>query len=286
MKWRLRHGEVEFAGTPVVMGVLNVTPDSFSDGGRYADSEAALRRADEMVAGGAGIIDLGPESTRPGADPVSADEQIRRIRAVLPGIRRLHPEFPISIDTRCAAVAAEAIELGADVINDVSAMGDDEAMASVAADTQTPIVLMHMQGVPKTMQATPETIRYGDVVQEIAAFLKERIAFAESAGIGRGRIAVDPGIGFGKTVEHNLEIIRRLDELVGLGFPVVLGVSRKRFIGSLLDEPDPRKRLSGSLACAAAGVLAGVQVIRTHDVRETVEAVRVATAIREGAEVS
>lgn len=280
MQWTLRHGGVDFSATPVVMGVLNVTPDSFSDGGLYADTDAAKRQADDMIAEGAGIIDVGPESTRPGAAPVSVDEQIGRIRPVLRGIRRTHPEIPISIDTRSADVAAEAIELGADIINDVSALRGDAGMAALAAKTDTPIVLMHMRGEPKTMQGAENGIVYQDVVGEITAFLTERVAFAESAGIRRERVAIDPGIGFGKTAGHNLEIIRRLEEFVALGFPVVLGVSRKRFIGELLDEPDPQQRLPGSVACAIAAVLAGVHVIRVHDVAETVEAVRVAAVAR------
>lgn len=280
MKWVLRHGAIDFSAVPVVMGALNVTPDSFSDGGRLADAEAACGRADEMVAQGAGIIDVGPESTRPGSEPVPASQQIDRVAPVIRGIRRAHPDVPISIDTRLAAVAGEAIELGADIINDVSALRDDDDMVGLARDTQTPVILMHMRGRPKTMQSGPTNLVYADVVREIMNFLTERVAYAVEAGIPRQQIAVDPGIGFGKTVEHNLIIIQRIDELTALGLPVVLGASRKRFIGTLLDQPEPRDRLSGSLACAVAGVLGGAHVLRVHDVAQTVEAVRIAQAIR------
>lgn len=262
------------------MGVLNVTPDSFSDGGSFVGVEAALRRANEMIAEGAGIIDVGPESTRPGADPVPAGQQIDRIRPVLAGIRRAHPQIPISIDTRLAVVADQAIELGADVINDVSALSDHPAMAELARRTGTPIILMHMRGLPRTMQSDPDQLIYTDVVGEIIGFLIGRVALAEEAGIARDHIAIDPGIGFGKTVRQNLCIIRRLGELVELGLPVVLGASRKRFIGELLDLPDPRRRVAGSVACAVAAVLAGAHIIRAHDVRQTVDAVRIAHAIR------
>ena len=280
MIWRLRHGSIDFAAGPIVMGVLNVTPDSFSDGGMHLDAQSALRRADEMIEEGAAIIDIGPESTRPGSEPVPVEEQIERIRSVVSGVRDRHPRIPISIDTRLTQVAAAAVELGADVINDVTALRDDETMADLARDTTTPVILMHMRGRPKTMQADPAEIVYDDVVTDIKAFLIERIGWAQQRGLDRRLLAVDPGIGFGKTTAHNLCIIQRLGEFTELGLPVVLGASRKRFIGEVLDRVAPSDRLSGSLACAAAGVLAGAHIIRSHDVGETVEVVRMAHAIR------
>ncbi len=263
--------------------MLNVTPDSFSDGGRYARVDDALRRADEMVAEGVGVIDVGPESTRPGSDSVPADEQITRIKPVVFGIRRNHPRVPISIDTRIAEVACAAIDAGADIINDISALRDDGSMARLACETQTPVVLMHMRGSPKSMQADLGDDAYVDVVADVAAFLSERIAFAAEAGIPRDRIAIDPGIGFGKTAVHNLAILGHLDAFVRLGVPVLIGASRKRFLGTTTGSSDPRNRLSGSLACVAAAVLAGVQMVRVHDVCESVEVARVADAIRSAA---
>ncbi len=279
--WTLRHGAVDFSKAPAVMGVLNVTPDSFSDGGAHVVVERALRRVDEMVAEGAGIIDIGPESTRPGSAAVSVEEQLDRLRPVLQAVRRRHPEIPVSIDTRSAQVAAEAIELGADIINDVSALRHDQGMASLARDTDTPVILMHMRGTPETMQVDLHDESYGDVVGEVASFLADRVAFAGAAGIPTERVAVDPGIGFGKTPEHNLSILRHLDALLELGVPVVVGASRKSFLGVLLDRRVPRDRVAGSLACAVAATLAGVHIIRVHDVGPTVEAVRVARAIRD-----
>lgn len=261
------------------MGVLNLTPDSFSDGGMYNNPGNALRRVDEMIAEGAGIIDVGPESTRPGSDPVPPTAQIDRLRPILEGIRRSHPHVPVSIDTRSATVAATAIELGADIINDVSALRDDRDMVTVARDTDTPVVLMHMRGRPKTMQAEPSMPRYEDVVQEVICFLMERVAFAEQSGIPLERIAVDPGVGFGKTTTDNLRLIKGLSALTALGLPVVLGASRKRFIGSVLDRDQARERVVGSLACATFAVSAGARIIRTHDVRETLDTVRMAVAI-------
>jgi dihydropteroate synthase len=262
------------------MGVLNVTPDSFSDGGAYSSADDALRRVDEFVAAGVDILDVGAESTRPGSEPVSDDQQIRRLSDVVRGARRAHPNLPISIDTRSAAVARHAIELGADIINDVTALRDDPDLANVAAESESPVIVMHMRGQPKTMQRDPERIAYADVVEEIVAFLRERIAAAREAGVKKERIAIDPGIGFGKTTEHNLQILRRLGDLVALGHPVVVGASRKRFLGELTGQSDPRKRLAGSLACAVVAASSGVHVIRAHDVGPTKNAVRIATAIR------
>jgi dihydropteroate synthase len=284
--WQLRHGSIDFSAEPIVMGVLNVTPDSFSDGGMHFDAATAVRRADEVVEQGAGIIDVGPESTRPGSDAVSPEVQIARIDRVIAAIREHHPRTPISIDTRSAQVAAAAIELGADIINDVSALRDDETMADVARDAGAPVILMHMRGRPKTMQADPAQLVYNDVVQNVKDFLAERIAWAKQRGLDCRLLAIDPGIGFGKTEAQNLTLIRRLADFTELGLPVVLGASRKRFIGKIVDRPDPKHRLFGSLACAAAGALVGAHIIRAHDVAETVEVVRMAHAIRSAQQVA
>ncbi len=262
------------------MGVLNVTPDSFSDGGQFLSPQAAADRADEMVAAGAGIIDIGAESTRPESKPVDPEEQITRLAPVIEAVRPRHPHVPISVDTRSASVAARAIELGADIINDVSALRDDDNMPNVARDTETPVILMHLRGRPTTMQSTLADDTYGDVVADILTFLTERVAFAVDRGINRSSLAIDPGIGFGKTTAHNLTILRRLGEFVATGHPVVLGASRKRFIGDVTGRENTDDRLAGSLACAVAGVLAGAHVIRAHDVRATTDAVRLAAAIR------
>jgi dihydropteroate synthase len=253
------------------MGILNVTPDSFSDGGAFADADTAVAYADRMVADGVAIIDVGPESTRPGAHPVDPPEQIRRSIPVIRQIRRRHPHVGLSIDTQSAVVARAALEAGADAVNDISALRHDPDMAGVVADRRAVVILMHMQGTPATMQRDPT---YCDVTAEVTAFLRNRAAVAVSVGIEPHRIILDPGIGFGKTVDHNLELLRRLPEIVRIGFPVLLGVSRKAFIGKILDLSDPRSRLAGSLACAAAAALFGARIIRAHDVRETVQAVR------------
>lgn len=271
---------------PWVMGILNVTPDSFSDGGAFADRAAAVAHAARMIAEGAAIIDVGPESTRPGAEPVPADEQIRRAVPVVEAIRRAHPQVVISIDTRLAPVARAAIAVGANIINDVSALRDDRAMGEVAAATGATVILMHRKGTSRTMQdgGGPQ---YDDVVGEICEFLRARMAFAESCGVRRDRIWTDPGLGFGKRVEHNLTILRHLDRFIALGAPLVVGASRKRFLGAVLGEghpraaQEPRERLAGSLACTTMAALAGATVIRTHDVLATVDAVRMCAAVRD-----
>lgn len=277
-----RHGVVDMRRRTAVMGILNVTPDSFSDGGRYVDVDAALAHGVEMVRQGASIVDVGGESTRPGADAVPLEEELERVIPVVRGLRA-RVAAPISIDTYKEAVARPALEAGADMVNDISALRFDPAMAGLVAAEDVPVVLMHMQGRPRTMQRAP---RYVDVVREVAAFLRERAAFAVERGVGAHRIVVDPGIGFGKDMGHNLELLRRLDALVALGRPVLVGLSRKAFLGRLLDEDAPDARLEGSLAGAAAAVLAGAHMIRAHDVAETCRAVRVAEAIRAGAPAS
>jgi dihydropteroate synthase len=255
------------------MGVLNVTPDSFSDGGRYGSRGAALERAHQMVEEGAAIIDVGGESTRPGADPVSLDEERRR---VLPLLEALAPQLsiPISIDTAKPEIMRLAIEAGAGMINDIWALRAPGAL-DVAAASAVPVCLMHMQGVPRSMQQAP---RYRDVAGEVQAFLAERVRVCEEAGIPRRRLIVDPGFGFGKTLVHNLSLLRHLDRLVELGLPVVVGLSRKSMIGALIDRPVD-ERLYGGLAAAVLAVWQGARIVRTHDVRATVEALRVCEAV-------
>lgn len=262
-----------------VMGIVNVTPDSFSDGGRYFEAGAALEHVRRLIADGADILDIGAESTRPGSDPVGVDEEIAR---AVPLIRAIRAEsaIPISIDTMKPQVARAAIAAGADIWNDVAALGFSDDAAATAAELGCEVVLMHMQGEPRTMQADPH---YEDVVAEVCAFLVERADQAMAAGVAREKIWLDPGIGFGKRVEHNLGLLAHLDRVVSLGFPVLLGVSRKRFIASL----DPAAgaaldgRLAGSLAAGLAGAAAGVAALRVHDVAETVQAVKVWDAIAE-----
>jgi dihydropteroate synthase len=258
----------------VVMGVLNVTPDSFSDGGRFLAADAAVRHAAEMVADGADIVDVGGESTRPGSDPVSAEDETARVLPVIARIVEQLPDVPVSIDTRKAEVATAALDAGATVVNDVSA-GADPAMFGVVRDRGAGIVLMHMKGEPKTMQEAPT---YDDVVGEVHEFLRGRIEAAELSGIEADRIAVDPGIGFGKDLRHNLELIHRIDAFLDLGRPVLVGPSRKRFIGAILDLPET-ERVEGTIGAVVWAVTRGAHVVRVHDVREVARAVRVVEAI-------
>jgi dihydropteroate synthase len=274
-----RHGEISLRRRTAVIGILNVTPDSFSDGGRYADADAAIARGIEMAEEGADAIDIGGESTRPGSEPVPAEEELRRVLPVLRGLRRVL-SLPISVDTYKAEVARRALDEGADLVNDVSALRFDPEMAAVVARERVPVVLMHMQGTPRTMQLAPH---YRDVTAEVAAFLRERVEAAVEAGIARERIILDPGIGFGKTLEHNLTLLRNLPSLASLGRPLLVGVSRKAFIGRILGV-DADQRLEGSLAAAVAAVFGGAGLVRVHDVKETVRALKIADAIRFGAE--
>jgi dihydropteroate synthase len=257
------------------MGVLNVTPDSFSDGGVHLDPDVAAAAARRMVEEGAAIVDVGGESTRPGSVGVSADEELRRVEPVL---ERLAGELPVSIDTTKAEVARRALALGAELVNDVTALRGDPELAGVVADSGVYLCLMHMQGEPRTMQLDP---RYDDVASEVAAFLEERLAFAVSQGIPEERICLDPGIGFGKTVEHNLELVRRLYVLFALGRPVLIGFSRKRTLARLTGATDLR---SASVAAAIAAYEHGATILRVHDVREHVEALTVARALNGSAE--
>ncbi|HWA54087.1 MAG TPA: dihydropteroate synthase [Solirubrobacterales bacterium] len=254
------------------MGVVNVTPDSFSDGGRYLDAQAAISHGEELLRDGAEILDVGGESTRPGAEPVGEAEELRR---VVPVVEALAGKGVVSIDTSKAAVAAAAIYVGATMLNDVTALRGDAAMAGLCAERGVGVVLMHMPGNPRTMQDDP---RYGDVVDDVKAFLAERVEYALAAGIAEKRIWLDPGIGFGKTLEHNLELLRRLGELRELGRPLVIGASRKSFIGKV-DGSSVEERIGGSLASAVLAAAEGADVLRVHDVAETAQALAVTSAI-------
>jgi dihydropteroate synthase len=265
------------------MGVVNVTPDSFSDGGSFLETDAAVEHGLELVGEGAEILDIGGESTRPGAAPVPAEQELRRVIPVIEGLTGSLPTHPrISIDTSKAAVAAAALGAGASMVNDVSAFRVDPAMAGLVADSGAECCLMHMLGEPRTMQRDP---RYGDVVDEVKAFLEERLGFAVAEGVREDRIMLDPGIGFGKTAAHNLELIDRLDELVELGRPIVIGTSRKSFLGriaaraaGLAEPPDARHRLAGTIATNVLALERGASVFRVHDVAPLREALTVAAA--------
>jgi dihydropteroate synthase len=256
------------------MGIVNVTPDSFFDGGVNFAADEAIASARRMVDEGAAIVDIGGESTRPGAAPVSLEEELDR---VLPVLDAVAAELPVSIDTAKAEVARRAIARGAELVNDVTALGGDPGMAEAVAESGAYVCLMHMQGEPRTMQASPT---YEDVVAEVAAFLEERMRFAVAAGILEERICLDPGIGFGKTVEHNFELVRRLDELTALGRPLVVGFSRKSSLGRILGDPDATTGpLSASIAAAVAAYERGATILRVHDVREHVEALAAVRAV-------
>lgn len=259
---------------PLLMGVLNVTPDSFSDGGRFVSPEAAARRVDEMVCEGADWIDVGGESTRPGSRPVSAGEQIER---VLPAIRAaVERDVVVSIDTTLSAVAGAALDAGASIVNDISAGRDDPSMLKLVSERGAAVVLMHMQGTPATMQIEP---RYVDVVGEVLDFLAERRDAALRSGIARERILLDPGIGFGKTTEHNLRLMRELRRFRELGQPLLVGTSRKRFIGEVTDRPDPSERLLGTAATVSWAIANGAAVVRVHDVSEMRQVLRMTEAM-------
>jgi dihydropteroate synthase len=259
---------------PSVMGVVNVTPDSFSDGGVNFDPGDAAASARRMLAEGAAIVDVGGESTRPGADGVTADAELRR---VVPVLEALEGDVPVSIDTSKAEVARRALELGAELVNDVTALRADPELAAAVAESGAYLCLMHMQGEPRTMQLDP---RYDDVVSEVTAFLEERLDVAVAAGIAEERVCLDPGIGFGKTVEHNFELIRRLGELTALGRPVLVGISRKSSLGKLLGDPDATTgSVAASVGAAVAAYERGATILRVHDVREHVEALTAARAV-------
>lgn len=264
---------------PRVMGILNVTPDSFSDGGLFDAPGAGLQRAGEMRAAGADILDIGGESTRPGAAEVPERDEIGRTAPVIAALRAGNGGGPISIDTRKAGVAAAALAAGADLVNDVSALRFDPAMAGTVAATGAALCLMHAQGDPATMQRDP---RYDDVLLDVYDHLEARVAAAEAAGIPRARICVDPGIGFGKTAAHNLALLRGLSLFHGLGCALLLGVSRKRFIGTIGGAPEARDRMPGSVALALGAAAQGVQILRVHDVAQTVQALALWRAVNVG----
>ena len=274
---KTRHGRIDFARRTVVMAVLNVTPDSFYDGGRHFDTVRAIADGLALAQAGADVIDVGGESSRPGAEPVSEAAELARVIPVIEGLRRVCG-VPISIDSCKAPVARAALDAGADIVNDISALGFDPAMAALVANEKVPVVLMHMRGTPRTMQADPQ---YHDVVREVRDFLAERLYDAMDAGIDADSVILDPGIGFGKTIEHNIQLLRSLPVLAALGQPLLVGVSRKAFIGKILGLTADQ-RLEGSLAAAVAAVLGGANIVRVHDVAETCRAVRVADALRFG----
>ncbi|HUU83832.1 MAG TPA: dihydropteroate synthase [Phycisphaerae bacterium] len=276
----LLHDVVSGARAPAIMGVVNVTPDSFSDGGRFIEPGAAVEHAARMVAEGADLIDVGPESTRPGSDAVSTTDQIARAVPVIAAIRAAHADVLLSMDTQSAEVARAAIDAGADLANDVSALRTDGQMGELIAERGAGVVLMHMRGMPRTMQTAGGGPVYDDVVGEIVDFLRDRIEFAIGCGISRQRIIADPGLGFGKTAEHNLTLLRRLSAFASLGVPLMVGASRKSFVGRVTGVEVAADRLAGSLACVTAAVLGGASILRVHDVRASREAVAMAYAIR------
>lgn len=259
-----------------VMGILNVTPDSFSDGGEFATFEAVLAQADRLIADGADILDVGGESTRPFAAPVSTEEELQRVIPVIEAVRRKH-RIPISIDTTKAIVAREALRAGADIVNDISALRKDPEMITVIRASSCPVIIMHMQGTPADMQVKPH---YDDVVADIIDFFAERIAWITGNGVARDRLIVDPGIGFGKTLHHNLSLLKHLEEFSALGLPVLLGHSRKRFLGEITGIPRETDRDLASAVAAALCCDRNVAIVRVHNVAATRQALRVAEAIR------
>jgi len=276
-----RHGIIDMRRPTAIMGILNITPDSFSDGGKYVDPEMAVAHGVKLAGEGADIIDIGGESTRPGALRVSLEEEIERVVPVVRGLRRAL-SIPLSIDTYKAEVARRVLDEGVDVVNDISALRFDPAMVSLVASEKVPVVLMHMQGMPRTMQVQPH---YRNVLEEVKEFLRDRIASVVETGVSPEQIIIDPGIGFGKNLDHNLALLRGLPALGSLGRPLLVGPSRKTFLGKLL-QIGPEDRLEGSLAAAVAAGLGGANMIRVHDVRETLRALQVVNALRFGAEES
>lgn len=281
MSQSLETGELELGDLisgpgPALVGILNVTPDSFSDGGDFLDPQKAAERAAVLLDEGARIVDVGGESTRPGSDPVSPEEELNRVLPAIRGILEDRPGAIISIDTYRAATASEALEAGAAIINDVTAFRGDPEMVGVVAEAGCPVVLMHMLGEPKTMQKNPY---YGDVVREVREFLAERAARAGEAGVAQDKIILDPGIGFGKTLEHNLTLLKNLGAIAELGYPVLVGVSRKRFIGGITGAEAARDRVSGTVAANVLAYQRGASLFRVHDVRANREALEVAEAI-------
>jgi dihydropteroate synthase len=262
---------------PVLFGILNVTPDSFSDGGDFLDPDAAIAHAGSLLDEGAHAIDVGGESTRPGADAVAPEDELRRVLPVVRVILELRPEAVVSVDTYRASTAEAALDAGAGIVNDVTALRGDPRMAKLVADAGCPVVLMHMLGAPKTMQREP---CYDDVVAEVRDFLARRAEYAISAGVKPENVVVDPGIGFGKTPQHNLKLLNDLNILVELGFPVLVGASRKRFLGGITGAEDPKDRVFGTVATSVMAYERGATLFRVHDVRANREALEVAAAVR------
>ena len=257
------------------MGILNVTPDSFSDGGEFTDINVALDHALKMIDDGAHIIDIGGESTRPGSVPVSEDEECERILPVIETIKKTNSKINISVDTYKASVAKKAIEAGADIVNDISGLTFDPDMLPLISGKDIPVIIMHINGKPKTMQKKPT---YGDLVEDIKSFLHNQSKVAEKSGIKKNHIIIDPGIGFGKTFDHNFTLLRRLDEICSLGYPVMIGPSRKAFIGNALDLPSD-DRIEGTLATVVAGIMNGAKIVRVHDVKEVNRVVKITEKI-------
>jgi len=267
-------GKLDFSAGCLLMGILNVTPDSFSDGGKFFECDKAIEQGLKMAAEGAIVIDVGPESTRPGAEPVSADEQIKRAVPVIKALAE-KTNIPISIDTTNYEVAKDALDAGASMINGISALAD-ERMARLAAEREVLVVLMHIQGTPRTMQIEP---KYKDVVAEVLGFLLDKAKRAEEFGIPKERIFIDPGIGFGKTIEHNLALLASIDKFVKTGFRVLVGPSRKGFIGKLTGKDNPAERIFGTAAAVALCAYAGVSIIRVHDIAEMIDVIKTINAI-------
>jgi dihydropteroate synthase len=268
-------GRLDFSGGCIVMGVLNVTPDSFSDGGDFLDTQKAIKHGIEMAEQGAAIIDIGAESTRPGSQPVSTEEQIKRL---VPVIEKLAAKIkiPISIDSKDYEVTKAALETGASMINDITALAD-ERTARLAAEKRVPVVLMHVQGSPETMQKEPQ---YKNVVKEVLGYLKKRAKLAQKAGIEKEKIFIDPGIGFGKRLEHNIELLQNLEVFVKSGYRVLAGTSRKKFIGTITGKDAPKERIFGTAATVAIASLAGVSIVRVHDVAQMADVIKVANKLR------
>ena len=273
--FQLKSGKLELGHRTLIMGILNITPDSFSDGGHFFGYERAVRQAEKIISEGADILDVGGESTRPFAESVSAERELQRVLPVIKAVRKVS-DIPVSIDTNKGEVARHALEAGADIINDVSALRFDNQMPALAADAGVPLILMHMQGIPGTMQKNPV---YSSLFSEIIAFLQERVDFAVQSGVAREQIVVDPGIGFGKNVNHNLLLVRDLNQLHCLGRPILLGASRKRFIGSILDLPEQEREI-GTAVANSFGISAGAHILRVHDVAANKQVALLGDALR------
>ncbi len=260
----------------LIMGILNVTPDSFSDGGRYFNPKKAVKHALQMIDNGADIIDIGGESTRPGAEVVSQDNELKRVIPVIKAIRKYRAKSVISIDTYKSVVAEESIKVGANIINDISGLGFDPEMGKIAVKYKTPVIIMHIKGTPRNMQDNP---RYKNVITEIIRYFKERINFALKSGISKNQIIIDPGIGFGKNIKDNFEILKHLEKFIKLGYPLLIGPSRKSFIGKVLDLP-VNKRIWGTAAAVAVSVQKGAHIIRVHDINEMRQVIKIAELLR------